>query len=437
MLKRKVMPKLDEWRLSPSKRALLVTGARQIGKTYIIREFAKSRYDNFVELNLALDATSKDIFNSSISAEEILLRLSVATRTSLNKGKTCIFLDEIQEAPEIMTTIKALVEKGNYDFILSGSLLGVELKNIRSNPVGSVKTLLMYPLDFEEFCWANGIGDEVFDYLKHCYSKAAEIDGEIHKQMLDLYKKYIIVGGMPDAVKTYINSNDLTMVRDVQDAIHDWYKTDISKYCPAGNNLKAKEAYSLIPSELNNQNKRFVLKSLNQLAKFRTYEDAFLWLGAANVALPVYNVSEARSPLLVSKQRNLFKLFYSDVGLLMSTFSKKSTLSLLNGDTTVNYGCMFENAVAQELVAHGFDLYYYNNKSKGEVDFIIEDKDGVVTPIEVKSGKNYRRHSAINNLMNIKNFDIDRAIVLSQGNIEIKDKVLHLPIYTSSLLENI
>lgn len=436
MLKRKVYNRLLAWKNSPSKRALLVIGARQIGKTYIIRKFIEEHYESAVELNFILDPDSKSIFERTRSTDDILMRLSLVSSSALIPGRTCIFLDEIQEAPEALTAIKGLVDQGDYDFILSGSLLGVEPNNIRSNPVGYALTVKMFPLDFEEFCWANDISPNVFDYLAQCFADEKSIDGLVNARMLDLFRKYLVVGGMPDAVQTYVSSNNLAMVRDVQEAVRDWYRTDITKYCPRENRLKAKEAYDLVPSELDNPNKRFILKSLNEHARLRTYEDAFLWISAANVTLPVYNVEEPASPLLASKQRNLFKLFYSDVGLLTSSYSRKTALSLLDGTTETNHGSAYENIVAQELVAHGFSLYYYNSKKLGEVDFVIEDRDGEVLPIEVKSGKAYKRHSAISNVLGVANYRLAKGLVLGSENIKRDGKILYAPIYCVSLLKN-
>lgn len=436
MLKRKVYDRLVSWKKSPSKRALLVTGARQIGKTYIVRKFAEEHYESVVELNFILDPDAKSIFERTNSAGDILLRLSLVAPSPLLPGRTCIFLDEIQEAPEALTAIKGLIEQGDYDFILSGSLLGVELNNIRSNPVGYVSTIKMFPLDFEEFCWANGIALNVFEYLAQCFANEDPIDAPINERMLDLFRKYLVVGGMPDAVQTYVASNDLAMVRDVQESVRDWYRADITKYCSKENRLKAKEAYDLVPSELDNPNKRFVLKSLNEHARLRSYEDAFLWISAANVTLPAYNVEEPSSPLLASKQRNLFKLFYSDVGLLTSSYSRKTALSLLDGTSEVNHGSAYESAAAQELAAHGYDPYYFNSKKHGEIDFVIEDRDGEVFPIEVKSGKSYKRHSAISNVLEVDNYHLEKGYVFGAENIQCIGKILYAPIYCIGLLVN-
>lgn len=424
------------WKNSPSKRALLVTGARQIGKTFLVRHFASENYGNLAELNFALNAEARRIFSEPGSAQDILMRISLVSETPLVPGKTLIFLDEIQEAPEALTAIKGLIDQGDYDFVLSGSLLGVELRNIKSNPVGYVSTLTMYPLDFEEFSWACGVAESTFAYLADCLAEKKPVDPVVNRRMEQLFRRYLLVGGMPDVINAFTETNDLSIVRDIQESVRDWYRTDITKYCPVEQRLKAKEAFDLIPAELNNPNKRFILKNLNENARFQNYEDAFLWLSYANVALATYNVEEPSAPLLLSKQRNLFKLFQSDVGILSSTLSRKTAFDLLEGDGSINHGSVYENAVAQELAAHGFNLYYFNSKKFGELDFVIETRDGEVLPIEVKSGKGYRRHRALNNVLEVENYHLERGYVLGADNIAEMGRVIYLPIYMIAAFVN-
>lgn len=436
MLKRKAYARMREWKDSPSNTALLVAGARQIGKTYLARKFAQDNYDSVVELDFILDPDAKSFFKQAHSTDDILMRLSLAATGEFAPGRTCVFLDEIQEAPEVLTAIKGLVDRGGYDFILSGSLLGVELNSIRSNPVGYVSMLSMYPLDFEEFCWAHGVAPGIFEHLATCLAQEAPIDAVVNEHMAGLFRKYLVVGGMPDAVQTHIESNNLAMVRNVQESVREWYRRDIMKYCSEKDRLKAKEAYDLVPSELDNPNKRFVLKRLDECARLRTYEDALLWIVAAGVALPTYNVEAPASPLLAAKQRNLFKLFYSDVGLLTGSYSKKAALSILDATAEVNHGSTYENAVAQELAAHGFDLYYFNSKKFGELDFVVEDRDGRVIPMEVKSGKGYRCHKALDRVLDVENYQLEDAVVFGGENVERDGRVLYLPVYLVSLFNN-
>jgi predicted AAA+ superfamily ATPase len=436
MLVRKAYEQFTAWKDSPSRTALLVTGARQVGKTYSIREFARNAYEQVIELNLIESPQFVDLFKHANSARDILVRLSLATEKQPIPGKTLIFIDEVQECPEIVTAIKFLVDEGSYEYALSGSLLGVELADIRSVPVGYLSTIKMYPLDFEEYCWAQGIGREVFDLIRDCFASSTEVDDFVHRRLLDEFNRYLIIGGMPDAVTTFQTSNNLANVRAVQDNIKLLYRNDISKYVEKSQQLAIKEIYDLIPSELNNPNKRFIFNNLGGSTRFRAYQNQFSWLIEADVALAVHNVDEPCRPLLLSKQRNLFKLFYSDIGLLTSSFLRQTSLDILAGKVDINYGSIYENVVAQELRAHGFDLYYYNNKRRGEVDFVIEDRNGTVMPIEVKSGKAYQRHRALNNILMVENYHLNRGYVLSSDNLKQKGKVRYLPVYMVGLFVN-
>lgn len=436
MLKRKAYDDLLAWKSSPSNRALLVTGARQVGKTYLIREFGKSQYSSFVELNMILNNDAAAVFSSSSSADEIIMRLSLIADQPLVPNETLVFIDEVQECPEVITAIKALVDDGRFSYILSGSMLGVELRDVRSLPIGYLASITMYPLDFEEFCWAFNVGDDVSGLIRNSFEETKPVDSFVHDRMMKLFRRYIVIGGMPDAVSTFVQSEDLAAVRNVQENIRALYRLDISKYCPMGLKLKAKEAFDLVPSELNNPNKRFILKHLNERARFRDYSDAFIWLTYANVALAVYNMDEPCAPLQLSKDRNLFKLFYSDVGLLTSSYMKSTAIETLNGDSGINFGSTYENVVAQELAAHGFDLYYYNSKKHGEVDFVVANKNDEIVPIEVKSGKSYSRHKALTKILDIPNYNLNIGYVLGSGNVERKDNVVYLPVYMVGQFQN-
>lgn len=363
-----------------------------------------------------------------------MLRLSALTDVPMIPGETLIFFDEVQECPEIVTAIKFLVEDGQYRYILSGSLLGVELKDIRSVPVGYLSILEMYPLDFREFCEANRVSQTVMDKLKECFEKKQPVDELIHEKMMELFRLYLIVGGMPAVVDAYIRTNNLKEVLRIQQGIVQLYYKDIAKY-DKDNKLYLDEIFSLIPSELNNKNKRFIMKDLNENFRFSRYENSFIWLKEAGVALPVYCVQEPELPLLLSKSTNLFKLFLSDVGLLASMYVDGLQLKILNREKDINFGAIYENAAAQELKAHGFELYYFNSKKQGELDFVIEYK-GNVLPLEIKSGKAYTRHNALDNVLKDERYAIPQALVFCNENISTVDKIVYLPIYMIGFLEN-
>ena len=392
MIKRKIDDYIRNY-YETNRNALLITGARQIGKTYSIRQFGKT-FKSFIEVNFVEMPEAVDLFKGAKSSGDILLRLSAITSVPLIKGETLVFFDEVQQCPDIVTAIKFLVDDGSYRYILSGSLLGVELKDLRSEPVG------------DEF---------------------------VHGKIMELFRLYLVVGGMPAVVSKYLESNNLQEVMTVQQDIIRLYKRDIAQYDP-NNKLYIEEIFNLIPPELNAKNKRFILKRLNEHAKFDRVENSFLWLTNAGVALPVYNVEEPKMPLLLARSRNLFKLFQSDIGLLASQYAEGIQMRIIKGDKDINFGSIYENAVAQELVAHGIVPYYYNNKKRGELDFVIE-LEGKVLPIEVKSGKDYETHRALSNIMDCEEYDFSEAVVFNNGNLRVAGKIIYAPIYMAMFFE--
>ena len=413
MIKRKIDRYLEEYYAS-TKKALLITGARQTGKTYSIRHFGQSHFESTVEINFVEMSDAVPVISTAKNSRDLLLRISSLTTQPLIKGKTLIFFDEVQECPEIVTAIKFLVDEGNYRYIMSGSLLGVELKDLRSEPVGYMDVKEMFPLDMEEFFTAVGLSQMVMDELRDAWENKRPVDEFVHAKLMELFRLYLIVGGMPAAVQKYLDSNNLQEVLAEQQAILRLYKRDIAKY-DKKNKLYIEEIFDQIPSELNAKNKRFILKNLNENAKFLHFENRII-------------------PLKLSRSRNLFKLFQNDVGLLASQYADGIQLRLLTDAKSINFGSVYENAIAQELFAHGFELYYFNSKKQGELDFVIE-KNGDVLPIEVKSGKDYHRHNALSNVISNQDYQIPEAIVFSNENLRQSDKVMYLPIYMAIFLE--
>lgn len=433
MLERKISRYIEHF-YEVNKGALLLSGARQIGKTYSVRRFAEKKFKSFIEINFVDNPDAVGIFSNAKNSSDILLRLSAFVNQPLIKGDTLIFFDEVQLCPEIVTAIKFLVDDGRYRYIMSGSLLGVELNNLRSVPVGYMEVKEMYPLDLEEFMWAVGVNEDVIASLKKSWEEKKHVDDFVHKKMMDVFRLYLIVGGMPAAVMSYKENNNLQDVMASQREIISLYKKDISQY-DEKRSLKIKEVFDLIPSELNSKSKRFFIKDINTKARAEMYENEFLWLKNAGVAIPVFNVDEPKLPLKLASSRNLFKLFSNDVGLLACQYSDGIQLKILTSDDAINHGSVYENVVAQELLAHGFDeLYYYNSKKMGELDFILE-YDGNVFPVEVKSGKDYSRHRALNNILTCPEYDIPQAVVLCNNNFEVKDNVIYVPIYMMMFLQ--
>lgn len=424
---------IEEW-MKNSNKALLVTGARQIGKTWLIREeIAKSGYTKF-EINFIDQPDMVDYLNAKMSAEDFLVKLKMIMPEDCKPQETIVFFDEIQKCPEIVTKIKFLVEEGSFKYVMSGSLLGVELKGIASVPVGYLTVLRMYPMDFEEFMVANNVSNITLDMLKEKFETCQPVDEFIHQKLLSLFFIYLIVGGMPDAVKTYIATKDIREVDKVQRDIVALYKEDFSQYEREDKKLKLISIYDVIPAELNKQNKKFVFTMLDKELKFDRYENSFLWLKDAGVVLPVYNVEAPVIPLKASKSSNVFRLFSNDTGLLTSEYPAETKIELINKNGEVNNGAHFENAVMQQLTANGFEPYFCKKKNIGEWDALIEI-GGKAVPIEVKSGQSYKVHKALDNFMKIPDYHIEKAYVFSTANVEQEGAVTYLPIYMSYLLK--
>lgn len=434
MLKRKISDYLESYFTPNRREALLITGARQVGKSYAIREFGKSHYSSFIEINLLEDSIARTSISKASNSKDLLLRITAIASQPLIKGKTLIFFDEVQVVPEIVTAIKFLVEEGSYQYVLSGSLLGIGLKGISSMPVGYLTVKEMYPLNLEEFYRACGISDNIFSVLEEAFKAEREIDSIIHRKLMELFRLYLIVGGMPAVVQTYLDTNDIKKVVNKQREILSMYVEDISQY-DINNKLYIKDIFNLIPAELNNPNKRFILKNLNENTKFSRLEDSFIWIREAGVAIGVYNIEEPKLPLELAKLRNLFKLFSNDVGLLSCQYADGIQLRILNNDIDINYGSIYENAVAEELYSHGLKLYYFNSKKQGELDFVIKLDDKIL-PIEVKSGKNYLRHNALKNVIENKDYEIEKAYVLYNENIKRVGNIVYLPIYLMMFIKN-
>ncbi|WP_315897632.1 ATP-binding protein [Xiamenia xianingshaonis] len=434
-LKRKAMEELVDWKNGPSSAvALLVDGPRQVGKTYLIREFGRTYYSHVAEINLLEIEGAAEAFNSASNSDDLFARITLYASEPLVPHETLVFIDEVQEAPEMITAAKFLVQKEgcNYDFVFSGSLLGVELKDIKSWPVGYLREVCMHPLDFEEFCWACGLAETVLQTAKECVLTLEAIDPFVHERLLSLFYYYLVVGGMPQAVSLYVDTNNLQNVRGVQEAIIAAYRHDITKYCKE-DPLVVKSIYDAVPSQLNSQSKRYTVAHMGKNVRISREQNKFLWLTGAGAAIAAYNVDEPRCPLAFAVNSTLFKLFMSDVGLLACASGLNVVRKTL-GRESVNYGAVYENYVAQALVAQGIAPYYYRSRKLGELDFVIQGKLGLVLPVEVKSGKDYKRHAALRNVLSIENYGLEWGVVLSDGNVERNGSVMYVPIYAASFL---
>lgn len=433
MLWRKAWKSLEEWRLEPNKKALLIKGARQIGKTTLVREFARENYACFAEFNFLEDATARSVFAGPKSADALIENMTAYLRQPLEPGNTLILLDEVQECPEARTAIKFLVEDGRFDYVETGSLLGVKTRQVKSYPVGFERHLQMFSLDFEEFCLANGVQQQTIDLLHGLFERCDPVPKAVHETMMRLFRAYVVVGGMPEVVQRYVDTHDIAQVISLQEDLLALYRLDIAKYAVDKDRAKVRAIFDAIPAQLDDKNRRFVLADLNKTARQNRYESSFLWLADAGVALPCYNVVQPVVPLEANGKRSLFKLFMGDTGLLCAASMGNVQLDVLQGNLEVNLGSITENVIAQELRAHGFDLHYFNTKREGEVDFVVQRAREVV-PIEIKSGDDWRRHRALDNVLGVEEWGLERAYVLCKGNVEQAGKITYLPLYMSMFL---
>lgn len=437
MLHRKIEEDLKNWK--ETKLGLFLDGPRQVGKTYILNYFAKQNFKNVIYINFYEDKMAKlalDIEYENV--QSFMLRLKAYLNVDDIPTDTAIILDEIQELKklDIVTLSKFLVSSTSYRWILSGSLLGVTLNNIASWPMGYVTSLTLYPLDFEEFLWAKGISKSTIELIKDCFYSRKTPDEFIHKKIMTCFKEYLLTGGLPKAVETFVETNDLGKANEVFESLNNYYLTDITKYAPKENRLDIMSIYELIPEEINKESKRFNVKDIENYKK-KDYKTSFNWLYAAGIAIPVFNVKEAETPLRLNTERTLLKLFSFDTGLLTYKLMDPSLkIKILNEDKDINFGAIYENAVAVLLHANGFDkLYYYNNKKYGEVDFLIE-RGGEVIPLEIKSGKAFKTHSGIDNIIKIRNYNIKEGYVFSNDReIKKEESLVYFPIYMIAFLK--
>jgi predicted AAA+ superfamily ATPase len=433
MLFRKIEAQIEDHLKSDSRAIMLIDGARQVGKTYIIRHVGQKLFENYIELNLVEDYVGARLFANAKTVEDFYLAVSMLAGDRMKeKENTLIFIDEIQAYPHLLTLLKFLAQDDRFTYIASGSLLGVTLAQTTSIPMGSIRMVRMFPLDFEEFLYANGMNALVVSSLRKKYERQESLDEATHAKVLDMFRKYLLVGGMPDAVNAFVTEKNIQLVRQIQSEIYAYYAADASKY-DDGRKLKIRRIYDLIPSNLENKKKRVVAQSIeNKRGKtFADYQDEFDYLISAGIALSVQAISTPVFPLIQSSGKNLLKLYLNDVGILSGILYGNNIQAILSDEESINLGSVYECVVASELIAHGHKLFYYDNRTKGEVDFLIDDYDSLsAVPIEVKSGKDYTVHSALNAFVSNEDYHVKKAIVLSnEREITTKNKITYLPIY--------
>ena len=443
MLYRKITKRIEEYLSSNSNRMLLIDGARQIGKSYIIRWAGQKMFSNYVEINMEEDKLGDRIFAEAKTTKDFYMALSIVAGDKLKeKTNTLVFIDEIQAYDHLLTLVKFLMKENKFTYIASGSLLGVTLKNTQSIPIGSLDIQHMYPMDFEEFLYANGIGEIAIEAMKESFLNQQALSDTMHNKMMDLFKKYLLVGGLPKAVESFVESRNVLEFRSIQKEIHDLYGVDASKYEEEHNTkLKIRRIFDMIPSNLENKKKRIVIKDIEDKSwkRAKDYLDEFDYLISAGVALEVKAISKPTYPLIENSGKNLLKLYLNDTGILSGIFYRNNIKAVMSDIKSINLGSIYETVVAQELKAHGYDLYYYDNKKNGEVDYLIDDPDNLSNiPIEVKSGKDYTVHSALDKFLSNDEYNIKRAYVLSnEQKVYTKNGITYIPIYYIMFFQNV
>ena len=437
MLRRKITCGLEAWRAQPQRKALLVTGARQIGKSCSLRELGRTRYRASFEVNLLENPVARRALAEARDVRDFISRITVMAPDRLPPGETLIFIDEIQELPDIMTWAKFLVEDGRYDWAFSGSMLGTEFKGVRSYPVGYVHELQMFPMDFEEFCWALDLSSEAFGAIVDACEKEESVAPYLHDAMLANFRTYLVTGGMPEVVQRFLDTQgDLGAVRELQTELNRQYRHDISKYA-ASRALQVQSIFDQLPVQLEGDSQRFVLNSVDPEARFEKYQRDFVWLVNAGVGLKTDLVDEPLSPLLKYAQPSRFKLYQSDTGMLMARYPQSLAQATYLDDKHPNLGGIYENAVAQQLTASGHSLFYFMTKKRGEVDFVVDGPNGTAVLLEVKSGRYYHAHAALDHVLENPAWNVEQGIVLSRNNVERTGRVLYLPLYATFYLERL
>lgn len=435
MLYRKITSYIEDYLKSDTDKILILEGARQIGKSFSIREVGARLYPNYVEINFVEDDEGDQLFKNIHKKEDFYLTLSMVAGDRLSgRDDTLVFLDEIQHYPQYLTMLKFLREDGRYRYIASGSLLGITLQDTTSIPVGSIIRKEMFQLDFEEFLIANGFGTDAIAMLRHSYENRQSLTEEHHNRVLDLFRRYLLVGGMPDAVNVYLDTHNIVRVRDVQDNIRSMYAVDASKYEKEhSKKLLIRRIYEMVPSQMENKKKRIVAQEIRgkEGDRFAQYQEEFEYLVSSGISLAVHAISNPHFPLSESLQKNLLKLYLNDVGMLSGMLYHNNIRPILDDVRSINLGSVYESVVAQELRAHGHKLFYYDNRKQGEVDYLVDDYTAMSAhPIEVKSGKDYTVHSALNNLLKNPDYNIQAATVISnEREIRQDGKITYMPVY--------
>lgn len=432
-MRREVYDDLVKWKNKANKKPLIIFGARQVGKTYLVEEFAQRNYEFLYYINFELDVDAKDLFSGNLDIKTLLMLLSAyKIDTPIKEGKTLIFFDEAQKCPQVLTSLKSFALDGRFDVICSGSMLGIIMPDVSSYPVGYVETLRMRPMSFKEFLWANGYDDERIEIFKSYYDERKPLPEVLHNALNKLFLRYIAVGGMPEAVLTFINTSNIHDVLEVQKRILGDYKNDIAKYARKSAREKVRNCFEAIPDQLAKDNKKFQYKMLKKGGTARAYGSSLGWITDAGLGNKVFRLKTFDIPLHAYRDPNAFKLYMCDTGLLLAFYEENAGYEIMNGNLGVFKGGIFENAIAQCLFGNGLDIYYYQKGDYLEIDFVAF-VGGKIVPIEVKSGRNTKCVS-IRNV--IEKEGLDHGIVFSLNNLNCSNpRLVFLPLYMVMFLK--
>ena len=431
MFYRKIEERINRYYADKNAKILVIDGARQIGKSFIIRETGKKFFKHFVEINLKDDSEGDKLFESVRTTEDFYLQVSALYGNNLGDvSDTMIFLDEIQVYPHLLTMLKPLKADARYRYICSGSLLGITLQHTFI-PMGSMDEVKMFPMDFEEFLLANNVGKDVISYLRKCFADQTPPSEGIHKTILGLFKRYLLSGGLPDSVKAFVEAKNVYTMRENQALTYKYYSDDAAKY-DKEHSLKIRRIYDYLSSYMENKVKRIQFKKIEDAPKasMGRYQDEFDYLLSSGCVLGAKAISNPVFPLCESASKNLIKLYYNDVGLLTNLLYKNNIDAVLNKDSGVNLGSVYETACAMELSAHGHDLYYFDSKKVGGVDFLINDYENTsILPIEIKSGNDQNNFRAIPKLVK-EPYNLQKGYIFGNENgISSKSNLVTFPIY--------
>lgn len=432
-MRREVYSKLVEWKNKKNKKPLIVFGARQVGKTYLIEKFAKENYAYFYYINFEFDDDAKQLFSGNLDIKTLLILLSsYKADVPIRENKTLIFFDEVQKCPQVLTSLKSFALDKRFDVICSGSMLGLIMPEVSSYPVGYVETILLRPMNFKEFLWANNYSDEQIDIFKKFYDTKKSFPESIHNTLNKLFLYYIVVGGMPEAVLTFLNTSNIYDVLEIQKRIISDYKNDIAKYATKTTREKVRECFESIPEQLAKDNKKFKYKLIKEGGAARNYSNSLEWIIDAGIANKVYRLKKFDIPLRAYKDSNAFKFYLNDTGLLLSFYKENISYDILNGNLGIFKGGIFENVISQCLIYNDLNIYYYLKSDYLEIDFVTY-LDNKIVPIEVKSGKNTKCVS-IKNIVEKEN--LDYGIVLSMNNLNCSNpKIKFIPLYCVMFLK--